>query len=176
MRQVGGLTGLAIGGITSLRHLLVRDSNEMRARGKANMLRHTLGGRNIAEIEAAGRAYAQTLPELYRASTLERIAWHRAEGHMLVLVSASLRVYAEPAAKALGFDHVIAVDLDVDPAGRLTGELAGSNIRGPEKARRLRELLGESRPSLWAYGDSAGDEDMLAMADHPTWVGRRASA
>jgi phosphoserine phosphatase len=27
---------------------------------------------------------------------------------------------------------------------------------------------------LWAYGDSAGDEELLALADHPTWVGRRA--
>jgi phosphoserine phosphatase len=29
---------------------------------------------------------------------------------------------------------------------------------------------------LWAYGDSAGDEALLARADHPTWVGRRAGA
>jgi phosphoserine phosphatase len=27
---------------------------------------------------------------------------------------------------------------------------------------------------LWAYGDSPGDAELLAMADHPTWVGRRA--
>ncbi len=45
---------------------------------------------------------------------------------------------------------------------------------------RLREWLhGTFGPGtaveLWAYGDSSGDEELLTAADHPTWVGRRAS-
>jgi phosphoserine phosphatase len=35
--------------------------------------------------------------------------------------------------------------------------------------------VGGAATELWAYGDSAGDRELLAMADHPTRVGRRAA-
>ena len=62
------------------------------------------------------------------------------------------------------------------PPGAVVGEL---NTRGPEKVARLQrwtdDHFGADAPfELWAYGDSAGDEELLALADHPTWVGRRA--
>ena len=52
---------------------------------------------------------------------------------------------------------------------QFTGSLVGANCRGAEKERRLREWIdGEGIGSyvLYAYGDSAGDDQMLAMADH----------
>lgn len=157
---------------------LVRDQHLRRADAKQRMLRRTMGGRPLDEIQRLGAEYAEGLPRLYRPSSLERIEWHLGEGHELVLITASLRVYAEPAAERLGFHHVIAVDLEVDDEGRVTGALVGPNVRGPEKAVRLRAHLGqrsgETAPEIWAYGDSRGDLDLLAMADHPTWVGRRA--
>ena len=76
--------------------------------------------------------------------------------------------------EAFGFDHVIAVGLESDADGTLTGELAGPNVRGPEKAVRLRRWLGDDRPEmLWAYGNSSGDTELLAMADVPVWVAGR---
>jgi phosphatidylglycerophosphatase C len=58
----------------------------------------------------------------------------------------------------------------VDGDGRCTGRLAGENCRGPEKARRLTELLAGRGALTWAYGDSSGDREMLAMARHPVRV------
>ncbi len=47
----------------------------------------------------------------------------------------------------------------------------GPNVRGPEKAVRLRSWLGGDVPEmLWAYGNSSGDTELLAMADAPVWV------
>ena len=40
----------------------------------------------------------------------------------------------------------------------------------------LRDTLGPDPVEVWAYGDSAGDREMLEMADHPTRVTRRALA
>jgi phosphatidylglycerophosphatase C len=57
--------------------------------------------------------------------------------------------------------------------GRLTGRLVGANCRGAEKARRTREWLranGLAGAELWAYGDSSGDDELLALADHPLRV------
>ncbi len=151
-----------------------RDRNARRAKAKQAYLRAVFAGTPIADLQERGHEYAAGLPDQFRPASLERIAWHRSEGHELVLVTASLRLYAEPAAMALGFDHVIAVDLDIDETGRATGAIVGVNVRGPEKATRLRRHLGDGPVELWAYGDSDGDAELLAMADHPTWVGRRA--
>ena len=63
--------------------------------------------------------------------------------------------------------------LEVDGDGRVTGSLVGGNCRGPAKLRRIREHFGADGYELWAYGDSAGDAEMLAAADHPVRVERR---
>ena len=70
---------------------------------------------------------------------------------------------------AKGFDHVIAVEL-ASESGLLSGEISGNNIRGPEKARRLRQWIGPTDVEIWAYGNSSGDKEMLSMADHSRWV------
>jgi phosphatidylglycerophosphatase C len=72
-----------------------------------------------------------------------------------------------------GFDEVIATRLEVGSDGRLTGRLDGPNVRAEQKAIRLAEALASDQVEIWAYGDSIGDREMLAMADHPVWAGRR---
>jgi phosphatidylglycerophosphatase C len=91
-----------------------------------------------------------------------------------VIVSASLGAYLRPFARAHGFDHVIAVELEAGSSGHLTGKLARPNVRGPEKAIRLTEWLAGREPTqMWAYGNSSGDAELLAMADVPVWVAGR---
>jgi phosphoserine phosphatase len=34
----------------------------------------------------------------------------------------------------------------------------------------VREWLAGDDTELWAYGDSAGDRELLAEADHATWI------
>jgi phosphatidylglycerophosphatase C len=94
-------------------------------------------------------------------------------GHEVVVVSASLQLYLGPLGHRLGVDAVLATELAVGADGRLTGALAGANVRGAEKVRRLRNWLGGSPCELWAYGDSSGDNELLAAADHGWRVSRR---
>ncbi len=142
---------------------------------KAALLHALLAGRDAAWFTEAGTDFARGLPRRIRPEMAEQVAWHRAQGHELVLVSASLLTYLEPFAAAQGFDHVIAVGLEVSADGTLTGALTRPNVRGPEKAVRLREWLeGQSPAMLWGYGNSSGDRELLAMSDVPVWVNRRA--
>ena len=104
---------------------------------------------------------------------------HRERGDTVVLVSASFELYLRPLAELLGADDVLAARLEVDPDGLLTGKLAGANCRGPEKVVRLHAWLdehagGRTGAHVTAYGDSAGDRELLADADVAHWVGRGA--
>ena len=152
----------------------LRSSAERNA-AKERLLGRVLGGRHVDEVTEAGARYAERLPQRFRPESVAEIADHREAGRTLVIVSASLVYYLRPLAADLGFADVIGVEMHTDDAGRLTGALAGPNVRREEKERRLREWLGDAPVELWAYGDSAGDEHLLAMADHPTWVGKRAT-
>jgi len=140
---------------------------------KAALLAVAVAGLDGEAVSAAGEHFATMLVPRVRPGMRRRVDWHRRNGHRLVLVSASLTDYLVPFGHQAGFDDVIATRLERDPAGHLTGRLLGANVRGPEKANRLRALLGPGPAEVWAYGDSDGDRELLAMADHPHLVGRR---
>jgi len=159
-------------------------------RGDRDAAKEALVGRLLRglpadEVAAQGEAYALELAERrLRPDMAERVAWHREEGHELVIVSASLRDYLDPLGRMLGFDRVLATALEAGDDGRLTGRLLGGNVRGPEKAARLRAYLDGGGPGgaggidgaeceLWAYGDSEGDHDLFALASTAYLVGRR---
>jgi HAD superfamily hydrolase (TIGR01490 family) len=142
---------------------------------KERLVGRLLAGRDVDEVRAAGAAYATSLHggRALRPEMLDRVQWHREHGHEIVIVSASLDVYLEPLAPMLGIDHVLCTQLGVGPGERLDGTLVGGNVRGPEKLRRFRAWAGGGDVELWAYGDSAGDRELLAAADHPHRIRRR---
>ena len=134
---------------------------------KERVLTRVLAGHPHADVATAGRVFGAELAR--RSITPEardRIAWHRREGHDVVIVSASLDVYLDEVAGALGVAHLLCTSLHVDANGHCTGRLLGANCRGPEKAARLQTLFGTEDVELWAYGNSRGDDEMLALADH----------
>jgi phosphatidylglycerophosphatase C len=141
---------------------------------KAAVLAYLMRGYPLARLAEIGESYGRQLAAQVRPTMSQRLAWHRTQGHRLVMVSASLDIYLAPVGRQLGFDCVLATQLEVDDRGLLTGKLRGANVRRAEKATRLRQWLEGAvagRPyELWAYGDSTGDRELLAMADHPVRV------
>ena len=87
-------------------------------------------------------------------------------------MSASLDVYLADVADALGIAHLLCTSLETDDLERCTGRMRGANCRGPEKAARLQALFADDDVELWAYGNSRGDDEMLALAQHPARVRR----
>jgi len=136
-------------------------------------------GRSAAEVDAAARSWGVQIAESrLRADTTARLRWHLDQGHRVAIVSASYEQYVRVVADALGGDgqtvEVLATRLHVED-GVCTGRLEGSNCRGPEKVRRLEAWLSDrgwrrDDVVVYAYGDSTGDREMLAWADHPHWV------
>jgi phosphatidylglycerophosphatase C len=139
---------------------------------KAALLARTVAGIPVKDALAAGEEFADRLAGEIRPEMSDLMDWHDGQGHERILVSASLAVYLEPLGRATGFSQVIATRLEADGDGRLTGRMEGTNVRAAEKALRLQAVI-HPDAEIWAYGDSAGDIELLAMAHHPVWVGRR---
>jgi phosphoserine phosphatase len=96
-------------------------------------------------------------------------------------MSASVDFYVPEFGRQLGFDRVISTGVRWQ-GERLDGTLTTANRRGEEKARCLRELVGElGDVAIAAYGNSGSDLPHLALARHGVLVNgnptaRRAAA
>ena len=168
-RRLG--TGIAMRSVRTFQALARRDRHLLRS----VVTEVVFTGRPIDEVERLAADHGRRIAEaLLRADTVDRLGWHLSQGHLVVIVSASYEQYLGVVATHLGIDGVVATRLDVVD-GRCTGRLDGPNCRGPEKVRRLEAWLSErglqrEAITLWAYGDSVGDRELLAWADHPVWV------
>ena len=133
-------------------------------RAKEQVLGHFFSGRKMSDLEAIGENYATTrIPKLLRAEALERLLWHRSEGHEVAVVSASPGLWLAAWVEVHGL-HLISTRLE-ERDGRFSGRYDGPNCHGVEKVRRIREYFDvESFIKVYAYGDTPGDKPMLAMA------------
>lgn len=144
-----------------------------RDRFKEIIVGGSLRGKLVTEVETIGEQFAQyVLVNWLRPDTLRRLRWHQQVGHRTVIVSASLAAYLRPLALRLGIDDVLCTD-STRAGDRYGDRLSGQNCRADEKRRRLDQWLEERRwvhAEVWAYGNSAGDRELLARADHAVWV------
>lgn len=175
LREIAGTAPL-LAGLAARAHRLVpaatrRDRDLLRAIATEQVFT----GRSVDEVTAAAAAFGRRVTaSCLRADTVARLRWHLEVGHRVVIVSASYEQYVRVVAAELGAEAVLATRLEAID-GTYTGRLDGGNCRGATKLTRLDQWLaehelGRARASIWAYGDSAGDRELLAAADHPHWV------
>lgn len=146
------------------RYLFDRD----RGRIKAAAAREFLRGLSRAELDGEARAFAAAeTGRLFRPDALAVWRGWRAKPVRLVIVTASPTAVVGPFAEALGADELIGTELAYDAEGRVAGAFLTANCRGPEKVARLEARFGRGVRLAAAYGDTAGDREMLAIADEP---------
>jgi phosphatidylglycerophosphatase C len=161
-----GAVGFCAGLATLVPALATYGRDRDRGALKAAAARRFIGGLTRAEIEAdAGRFQAARFEALMRPDALACWREWGTRGARRFIVTASPELIVAPFAQALGADRLIGTRLAFDAAGRFTGALDGTNCRGPEKVRRLQAELGPEPRLLAAYGDTAGDREMLAIAE-----------
>jgi phosphatidylglycerophosphatase C len=132
---------------------------------KAAMVGVFLKGVARGTLEAEAEAFAEhAAPRLFRPDALAAWERHRAEGALLVIVTASPDLLVAPFAARLGADRLLGTRLVFDAEGRVEGALHGLNCRGAEKVVRLEAAFGPGLRLAAAYGDSAGDREMVAIA------------
>lgn len=139
---------------------------------RARATKLAFAGRDAGEITEFGDRYArEVVPGLLRPEMMQRIDWHQAQGHEVVLVSASIDAYLQPWCAQHGL-ALICNRLE-QHAGRLTGRYADTDC-GPDKARHIRARFDLARyQRIHAYGDSHEDRPMLALAHERWYRGQR---
>ncbi|WP_026422895.1 HAD-IB family hydrolase [Actinokineospora inagensis] len=108
---------------------------------------------------------------LVYAEAAELVARHKADGHDVVVVSASGEEIVAPIAAMIGATHSVGTRM-VAVAGRYTGEI-DFYCYGPNKATAIRELAERNGYDLdvsHAYSDSSTDLPMLEAVGKPSVV------
>jgi phosphoserine phosphatase len=99
-----------------------------------------------------------------RPVALERIQWHKAQGDVVVVVSGALDLYLSHWCGRHGLDLVCSELESRD--GVLTGRFRGAQCVGMEKPRRVLEKYDmRDFATVYAYGDTREDREMLNVAD-----------
>ncbi|MGD9281919.1 MAG: HAD-IB family phosphatase, partial [Desulfobacterales bacterium] len=70
--------------------------------------------------KGADNFYRSYLKPRLAPGILSRVRFHKKEGHLLVLISGSVRYLLEPVARDLEFDHLLCTDLEVEKNGLMT--------------------------------------------------------
>jgi len=121
----------------------------------------------VLELEMHGLRFAREfLPTALRPEAMARIAWHKARGDTIVVVSGGLDTYLRHWCEAHRL-HLLCSRLE-QRDGRLTGRYLGRQCVRDEKARLVREHFPPERfPRVFAYGDTPEDLALLALAHEP---------
>lgn len=158
---LGVLPGVLLASPWVVGHLLALVPNDV---AKVRLLTAVIGGRSRSELEASARTFADRVEGWLRPGALERVRWHVEQGHDVLLVSASLDLWVGPWAERHGL-RLLSSRARWD-GDTFTGQLLGENCHGPEKVRRVREVVDpEGYARRYGYGDSSGDAEMLALCD-----------
>lgn len=124
----------------------------------------------VEKVGDISAVFASTVVEKWmRPDVAHRLRWHQEQGHVVVLVSASLHPYLEIVGDLLEVDAVLCTRLETQD-GVYTGSLFGPNCRGAEKVARLHawcEMANIPTSAVkYAYGDSSGDHQMLLSVEN----------
>ena len=123
--------------------------------------------------ERAEEFYHHLLKPHLVPKIVEKLNYHKKQGHILIIVSGSIRYYLEPVAKDLGIDHLICTDLEQGPDGLLTGKPKGQICLGKYKQKMTKQLIDDLNIDLgksFAYGNSQADIHLLKMVGNPVAV------
>ncbi|MFY0674681.1 MAG: HAD-IB family hydrolase [Bacteroidia bacterium] len=132
---------------------------------KAKVYGYFFGGWELDKVNLLGEGFAkEIIPKLLNAEALEKLEWHKNQGHEIVVVSASPEFYLKPWCKQMGYDCIGTL---LYSEGGLMGKSIISDCAGKEKVNRIKQNINLAEyQEIYAYGNSeSGDRPMLNLAN-----------
>ena len=132
---------------------------------KQRFLGYFISDMSIKKFNNLCKEFSLThLSDIISSKALDRVRWHKEKKHIVVIVSASLENWLEYWCENNSL-QLIATQLESDK-GKITGKFSTKNCYGFEKVTRIKKQYNLSKYStIYAYGDSKGDKEMLNLAD-----------
>ena len=126
--------------------------------------------------DAAAQAHAQFMREVIAPAihdeALALLQKHRDAGDEVLIITATNEFITRPIAQALGVEQLLALELERDADGWITGDIRGEPTMREGKVRRMQAWLA-ARGLTWGdvdstfYSDSMNDVPLLEKVDHP---------
>ena len=135
----------------------------------------TRAARERGAAEAA-QAHARYMDDVIRPritpEALSLVRSHQHAGDTVMIVTATNEFVTRPIAQAFGVSELIAVDLERDASGWITGEIRGTPSFREGKVTRVAHWLdqkgmGWGDVEMTFYSDSMNDLPLLEKAHHP---------
>ena len=126
-----------------------------------------------AQSELQQAYMAEVILPALQPQAVELVERHRAQGDLLAIVTATNEFVTRPIANAFNVEHLIAVKLARDPAGRVTGRIDGVPSFREGKITRVEQWLSDQGRHLGQfdrvsfYSDSPNDLPLLERATDP---------
>jgi HAD superfamily hydrolase (TIGR01490 family) len=119
------------------------------------------------------RFMAEVVRPAMRPEAIELVRRHQEAGDLVAIITATNEFVTRPIAKAFGVDHLLAVNLERDAGGTITGRIQGIPTFREGKVVRSEQWLA-SMGRQWAdfdrvsvYSDSPNDVPLLEKATDP---------
>ncbi|MEH0158263.1 HAD-IB family hydrolase [Limibacter armeniacum] len=135
-------------------------------KAKETFLYFFFNGKSQEEMETLMRKFSSDMiPKMLKKDALERLRWHQENSHTISVVTASGQ-WVKYWCHEIGI-RCIHTELDFSN-GIFKGKILGENCNGHTKVQMIKQKfdLGQYK-SIYAYGDSKGDKEMLQMASYP---------
>ena len=132
---------------------------------KEHLFRIFFKGLDEKNFKAIAKNYSLIkLDSIMRKDRMKLLKEHKKNGDRVIIVSASMQSWLQPWCDKNDIE-LLSTQLEFKD-GKVTGKFLTKNCHGIEKENRVRELLNvEDYETIYAYGDSSGDTEMLALAD-----------
>ncbi len=111
----------------------------------------------------------EKIESILREDIYKKFLEHIQNGDRVIIVSASMKCWLKPWSDKQGVE-LLSTELEFKD-GKFSGFFKTKNCHGEEKLSRVQELLNlKDYEEVFTYGDSSGDDHILAVADYATKV------
>ncbi|MFN4352548.1 MAG: HAD family hydrolase [Hylemonella sp.] len=130
-----------------------------------------LKGPEVA-LAARERFMREVIAPAMRPQALELVRRHKDAGDEVLIITATNEFVTRPIAEVFGVAQLIAVELERDASGWITGEIRGTPSFREGKVRRFGEWLAarglhRHETEVTFYSDSINDLPLMDNVDHP---------
>ena len=117
-----------------------------------------------------GEEFSLKIENMKKENTMKKLYTHMEKSDTIYVITASILEWVLPWCKKNGINNVLATRIEFDERGIITGRFSSKNCYGQEKVNRLLQVEPHRHTyTLYAYGDSRGDKEMIEFSDFGTY-------